>query len=132
MILLMVIALVAGGGVPASTAEEWSCQSDNDGLPQMLTVKFADGLLEAFDYTSMAPSASGDTKYTCSVSASRTDGESTWKDEPAGTRVHPQYAVADDDEVVITRVQQTVTLRLTMSPSNCGPSTPLASAISVT
>src|SRR4029450_13735664 len=124
-------------GVPASpgappAGERWSCESDNDGLPQLLSVTVAEGRVTAFDYTSMAPSAGGSTKYTCTVTADRADGESKWRDEADGAHVHPRGAVADEDEVVVTRTKQTVTLRLAMSPYNCGPSTPLASAVSIT
>lgn len=118
--------------IPAFAAREtWECNYGKGNLPQALSIEVDDGKLVRFQYTGMAPSADGDTYYTCTVEAVRGAPENIWRDKSDSIEVRFKEGIAPDDHVIIRSGEDRFDFELEMSPSNCGHSTPIAARISI-
>lgn len=109
----------------------WECEADNDNFPQSFSVEFSEGKISGFSYSGMTPAPSGDTYYSCYFEAKRSDGESNWKGSGDEIEITMKEPIAEDDKMFLTRVKDTITLRLEVSPSNCGHSSAIATSISI-
>lgn len=115
----------------AEDSEEWSCESDNNGLPQSLSVQVEKGEVVSFEYSGMAPSASGDTFYSCYLSAKKGSKDSKWETKGNKSNIAFLETAQPEDTALVTRNQNTFKFEFDVSPTNCGSSTPIASTISI-
>ena len=118
--------------VSAQNKEVWECENSNKGYDQFLTVHWEGGEISSFEYVGMAPSSNDETKYSCSMSATRSGSDSKWKSEGNKTIVNFVDTAGEEDRLIITKIKDTLDFEFEVSPSICGHSTPMAVSISIT